>query len=205
MSRLKSITLTLLAVCALGAAISSSASAFSYLVLGGFLHEPKEPFTSSGGPLTLASVGTETICEEAKGSGVIELTGLGLYHIVFTVCRVAKPANCRITEPILLKGIHHLALSPGGLPLVQFLPATPPVFVKLIFANNGGTCPIAGEQSVEGSFAGLVVGGEKHALTQELEFTNTTTALTLAGVKANFKLKQKITLNSDMLWGPMMQ
>ncbi len=205
MSRLKLVLLTAFAVCALGAAISSSASAFSYLVLGGFLHEPEEPFTSTGGPATLATAGTEVICEEAKGSGGIELTGLGLYHIVFTVCRVAKPANCAVAAPILVKGIHHLTLNAAGALLVQFLPATPPIFVKLSFSNSGGTCSIAGEQSVEGSAAGLSVGGEKHALTQELEFTNATSALTLAGIKANFKLKQKITLNSDMLWGPMMQ
>ncbi len=205
MSRLKLIILTMFAVCALGAVASASASAFSYLVLGGFLHEPEEPFTSTGGPAIIASPGTETICEEAKGTGGIELTGLGSYHILFKECRVAKPASCKVAEPILLKGVHHLALNAAGALLVQFLPATPPVYVKLIYSNNGGTCSIAGEQSVEGSLAGLLVGGEKHALTHELEFTNASSSLTEAGVKINLKLKQKVVLNSDMIWGAMMQ
>ncbi len=204
MSRFKLIILTSFAVCALGAAVSSSASAFSYLVLGGFLHEPEESFTSSGGPATLATAGTEIICEEAKGSGGIELGGLGLYHIIFSSCRVVKPASCKVHEIILVKGVHHLALSPGNLLLVQFLPPTS-IFVTLGFLNNGGTCSIAGEQAVEGKVAGIVVSGEKHVLTQELEFTNASSALTLGGIKANFKLKQKITLNSDMIWGAMMQ
>ncbi len=207
MSRFRLITVALFAMCALGAVASASASAFSYLVLGGFLLHPKENITSINlTEPTLQAPGVEIICKKAKGTGTIELGGLGTYNIQFTECRVEAPANCKVKEPIVVSGTHHLALKPEGTLGVLFLPSKPKnTFVELEFENNGGECALAGaSQAVEGTSFGIIENGEAHSLTQRLSFTNASSSLTLAGAKANFKLLQDVVLESDRLWGSMM-
>ncbi len=209
MSKIKLIMLSMLAVFALSAAASASASAFSFLVLGKKLTgTEEETIKSTSGESVLETVGTKIICAESEGSGNLKAEGLTLYHITFLTCSVSKPANCAVSQPILVDGFDHLLLVPTGTIIDLFSPLPGKPFVTLTFSNSGGTCSIAGAQEVTGEAAGIVVGGETVKTTGELSFTNTSgSSLQLAGVTAKFKSTQKLTL-AGMIggsWAAMME
>lgn len=207
MFKIKLISLSLFAVFAMSAFASASASAFSYLVLLGHTLTGTESETvkSSGGPATLQTTGTTIVCEEAHGTGTILAGGNSTYHIEFLTCRVEKPTGCTVHEPILVSGEDHLVLTNPGVLLDEFLPSNGNTFVLLTFL--GATCSIAGTQAVEGKAGGEIIGGEEAKKIGELNFVNTSSNLTLGGVKANFKLVQKLELSgahAGGLWAAMM-
>jgi hypothetical protein len=208
MSRVQSLLVGLLAVLTFSGASSASASAFSYLILGGWLNEP-EKFASTNltkAVLSSPSAAIETLCQTLKITGTIELSGLGTYHFSLTECQTTTPPSCRIKEPVLFSGVHHLVLKPAGTLATLFLASKPNgVFVEIEYENNGGECAYAGVLfPLEGTLAAIAEGKEAHSLVQQLNFTNASSSLSDAGLKFSFKALQDVVLNSDRIWGAMM-
>jgi hypothetical protein len=148
MQQFKILGVALMAVFALSAFVSATASALPVI-----LPEAAETWTGQSGPGTLETVkGTKIVCEEDTSEGTIEKSGkLGLFHIDFHKC-TSSGAECMSlsdeNELILVLGTYHVVndkLNPNG---VAFLFLLEPVHIE---------CPLGGALSVvEGKVLCLV-------------------------------------------------
>jgi hypothetical protein len=173
MLKIRAISLSALALVVVSAITASTALAGPVWHVGGkkLGQETKQAKSQLKGTVALSSKlgGSEivTVCRNSVSEGgAIEGPTQGKGRITFTSCKVDKPMNCTIAEPITtvqMKG--HLGINPNNKQqkFVQlFVPQQGSTFVTLKF-SGAGCGVILGSQPISGSLAAEVGPIEREA------------------------------------------
>ena len=178
MNRTRVILAALGAIAVLGGAAASSASAAQWFITGTPLAANKTAAVAStaavDGATTFSSpaVSAKVSCGENLALFEPVLQSEGLYLLeehVWTGCSVVGPAVCSLgssqigTKPL----VGTVKTSTGTQDRVTFKPKTGKLIAVLIF--EGATCPLAGEQPINGSFTQKLPTGQTEAVIQPFE------------------------------------
>lgn len=203
MAKVKLILLSLMAVMAVGAVMSASASAHEFLILGKKIAAGEKVLflsknvAGNSAILEQGTAGLKITCTAVTNHGFLEAAGKSTTTVIFNSCTVNRPAGCTVETPIVVKASDQLVLFEGILS-DEFSPeGGGTTFTILKFSGAG--CSLT-TLEVNGEATGAVDNGNE-ALAHVLTFSNTSgTNLTTGGVASFFRLKDEIKLENDDLW-----
>jgi uncharacterized protein YdeI (BOF family) len=202
MSRAKIIVACMLALCAIGAATSSAASAAEWKVGGKALVGKSsiaekttivKSFVLTGGGVKITCTGLTV-----KG-GFIEATAAnGAESLEFTGC-TAAPTTCKVPTTIKTKAVKSTASvnSTTKEDEITFEPASGKIFVEIVF--TGEECALLGTQPVTGKVKTKAPGGLKETEKQKL-VVNSSGELKLGVNAATLEGEVELTLASKAVW-----
>ena len=198
MRSIKGVLVALVAVLAFGVVAASGASAHEYFIEGKSMKSlglKEEAVSSETSSVTVSSPYFEVVCEAGSGSGTIREGGGGVSTLNLSGCRVEAPNNCGV-KPIVLQNTSDNLVEVGGQLASEFAPeAGRHLLFSLEFANQGGSCFVAGVWEAEGQATGKVVS-EAEKEVSELSFTATSGShIVGAGTGFTLKMKDKIKLS----------
>jgi hypothetical protein len=191
----------LLTVCALSAVVAvADASAVELLVLGSpavagekFMKELIELPGASLLKTSLGLVKVEIECEHVELVSAETLSATDAdAEIQFLVCKVLRPANCTVAEPIVVKA---LAIpETGG---ILFEPEAGETFVEVTL----GVCAIKGTYAIKGTQLCELLEATTSQNEHGLECLTTGSALTFDSETATLVTQEiPLLLEPDMAW-----
>lgn len=174
MARVKLVLLSLLAVFALGAVASASASAQEWLIEGkGLKAGESAPVSGSAAGsltllLTLSNIHVVLLCDKASGTGtIVGPSSATANPISFSECKVVEP-KCTTSATLKTKEISISLLVLGESRLISFIPkageSTEFVTVEL------GGCAVEGEYKITGSVGCELLHPFESAVLQDCSF-----------------------------------
>jgi hypothetical protein len=192
MSRFRLVLLSMLAVLALSAVASTSASAHGFSTTGEFLG------TSGQSLLVSPALGIEIECQEDVAKGKLEAGGKTTGEATFRRCRVVTPAGCKVKEPISFSFTDLLVGTEGAEPVKdEFKPTeAEEVFVKITIEG----CAAEGVYKVKGTqVSDLPAAGQSRAV-HEIVSTPYGSKLKLGTSAAYFFSTETVRLLSGEPW-----
>lgn len=192
MTRLRLAFLTAIAVLALTAVASATASALEYKIEGSgvtgktALENINETGTKNKLKGTPFGVTVQIQCSHREGENLaIDTLGSSEVKLKFSSCTVEKPANCSVEEPIVTTVVGALGEAGGGL-VNEFSPVSGTTFTEITLL--GSSCSLKGKPfKVEGKQACELPAGAVEAVEHGLACNASGSALTAGGKKAEFE------------------
>lgn len=202
MRSIRSVLVALVAVVAMGVLGAASASAHEYFIEGKSMTAlglSEETVTSQIGEasLSMTSLGVNVVCVKNSGAGTIKQGGAGSTTFRLEGCTVAKPAHCRVKQPIVLSNTIGRLVETESKFADEFSPEKAGGYLfTMEFENSGGECSLANtEWPVEGQLTGLV-GSEAESEAGVLSFTNKSGSdLVVSGGSMNATFKDTVKLS----------
>jgi hypothetical protein len=192
----------MLALCAIGAATSSAASAAEWKVNGKALvgKESIASGTTVVKNFVLTGGGVKITCTglNVKG-GFIEAPNLnGAESLEFTGC-TAAPTTCKVKTTLATKPVKSTASVNSTTKEVEitFEPVTPKVFIEIEF--TGSECALLGTQPVTGKVKAKAPGGLTQSKKQKL-VVNSSGELKLGVNAATLEGEDELELASGLNW-----
>jgi hypothetical protein len=207
-SKFRSIAVALVAVCALGAVASASASAAEWFVGG-------SPLTGSA-PLSSTTVPTERIelytteaapivvCEglELETASITAKVGGQIGHLLFTECEARHSSTCTLvgttveSKPLTIEAVLG-GTSPEDKLVLK--PVTKLAFLEYKF--KGSSCPYTSEIAVTGKVKMPLPKGRDELAEQELVLAQSgSSELNWEAAEFHFGGKVKLKLSSGKAW-----
>jgi hypothetical protein len=209
----RTLLISALAVFAISAVASASASAVEWKVKGVGLGTGERKIAE------VAKIGVEPVANEnvLKWNGiVVTCTGLtvkggfikgpaanGAEALTFSGCSVTTPAKCIVTGGSIKTEAVVSTLEAGPPVKVKFAPKTGENFTKFKLANKSETevCSVKGEFTVHGTATGEVVKPGVEEVEKSLAFNKTSGSKLLVGEQpAEFITEVGLKLNPEELW-----
>jgi hypothetical protein len=135
-------------------------------------------------------------CANGKGSGLLEALGAGKGLSELSTCSVTEPANCTVSQPILVKGVGQL--STGMMPATGLVTgaAGAEEFTTLTVAGTG--CSVPGSYQVTGLQTVELPKGEESLVEHEVVAKKAGSKLKLGVESASFSSTAKVHLASGL-------
>jgi hypothetical protein len=145
-NRIRVLLVSMLAVFAISAVASASASAHAFkvngVVVAGATTFPIVDLSSAGvggtgfAILEAPSVGLTIECQESVSNGKIEKEGKNTDEIKFQKCTKVIPATCKVGEPINTGTINSTLIGAAGKPVqIEFVPQVQP-FANIVITGR---------------------------------------------------------------------
>lgn len=171
-NRVKHLLLAILAVFAVSAGVSASASAHEFFVEGKAVTGTERfEFTSTSGTSTLEAESLAIIeCKKDTDKGFLEAKGATIVTIKYTECKVFGPKKeaeplCKVTEPIEVIAADHLTIFEYKLGDL-FEPETSAIFATIEI--TGAECLLKGKYEVTGKQQCKLPEAETEKVTHEV-------------------------------------
>jgi hypothetical protein len=194
-NQLKLLLVSMLAVFAVGAVASSSASAHEFLIEGAPVAATTK-VTDTSGVSKLEGVALVTIeCNKDTSTGTIEPEGDSTANVKFTECKVVGAATCKVTEPVEFNVIDELTIfkqAAGEL----FEPASGFTFVEITVTG----CSLEGKYKAKGKQQCELPEGEVEKVEHNVVCKPEGSELKLNTAVANFTSTETVKLESGKKW-----
>jgi hypothetical protein len=199
MTNVRMLFLALLSMLAVGAALSSSASAYEYDVGGEALTEATNIEGTSGLSLIAGTIGGAEVkidCTQDTLTGKIELAGSGTNTLLLKKCTETNPVGCSVPETIEGK-LKDKLIGPGA-PLELFEAASGGTIALIVV--SGGSCAGAGTYQLQGTQNCELPQAEAELAEHEVVCKKVGSHLKFAGNAATLSTTEKVKLKSGAKW-----
>jgi hypothetical protein len=198
MSRAKFMAAAIVAVLAIGAVGTASASAAEWKV-GGSTFTGKKTINKATKTIenyTLTAAGVTITCTglEVAGGFIEEPATNGAEHLVFTGCKAS--GVCTVATTLTTNAVKSTATA-GSPVKILFEPTSGTNFITIEF--TGAECSLKGKKETTGKVTCTAPGAATSQVEQELA-CNSTGELKLGTNAATFKGKGDLTLEGDPSW-----
>jgi hypothetical protein len=197
---IKSFLLALLAVLALCAVASASASASEFVVEGTGVSEATKFEGASGVSLlaaTIAGVKFEVECTQDTSTGALEAGGDGSATLLLKTCKESKPVNCSVPETI--EGKLKDKLIGGETPEEEFEAASGETIFEIKL--TGSECAIKGTYTTTGTQKCELPKASEELVEHEVVCKKSGSSLKISGNAATFSSTEKAKLTTGKKWG----